>query len=494
MNINNFEQQFEETCISPYSFEPDTNLSMIQCVLQPMAEEFFREFSHDPNPNKELSVQKDTLGTLSGMLLSPLSLPTVLQFPTSLDIQAIRKDFPILEERINGKRLIWFDNSATTQKPRKVIERLKYYYEHENSNVHRAAHTLAERTTDAYEGARNKVAAFLNAANPDEIVFVRGTTEAINLVAQSYGMHSLSEGDEIIVTQLEHHANIVPWQIVCQNTGAKLRIIPVDDNGQLILEEYEKLLSTKTRLVAFTHVSNTLGTITPAAEIIALAHRHGAKVLIDGAQAVAHLKVDVQALDCDFYVFSGHKLFGPTGVGVLYGKADLLKSMQPYQGGGNMISNVTFEQTTYKSPPHRFEAGTGNIADAIGLGSAIDYVTGIGLDAISQYEHNLLEYAREQALQVPGLSIIGNAAQRAGLLSFTLKGFKIEEVGKALNDEGIAIRVGHHCSQPILRRFGLEGTARASFAFYNTRDEIDSFLSTLYKMVNRRTLFPSGYR
>lgn len=401
------------------------------------------------------------------------------------DNHSIRKDFPILNEKVNGRKLIYFDNAATTQKPHTVIDRLKYFYEHENSNVHRAAHTLAERTTDAYEGAREKIASFLNAKSSNEVVFVRGTTEGINLMAQSYGRSYLSEGDEVVVTLLEHHANIVPWQMICANTGALLKVAPVDDNGQIILSEYEKLLSKRTKIVAFTHVSNTLGTITPVYEMIESAHRYGAKVLIDGAQAVAHLEIDVQSLNCDFYAFSGHKIFGPTGIGVLYGKSELLDSMQPYQGGGNMIDDVTFEHTSYKPPPHRFEAGTGSIADAIGMGAAIDYISDVGIYSIFKYEQNLLNYATESLLKVPGLSIIGNAEHKSGILSFTLKGLPADEIGKALNDEGFAVRTGHHCSQPILRRFGLESVVRASLALYNTHDEIDFFISVLYKVLKR---------
>ncbi len=335
---------------------------------------------------------------------------------------------------INGRRLIWFDNAATTQKPRCVIERLRHFYEHENSNVHRTAHTLAARATEAYERAREKAAALLHAGSAGEIVFVRGTTEAINLVAQSYGMETLSEGDEVVVSLLEHHANIIPWQLVCQATGAVLRIIPVDESGRILLDEYRKILNKKTKIVSFTHVSNALGTIAPAAEMVRLAHGYGAKVLVDGAQAAAHMKVDVQALDCDFYAFSGHKLYGPTGIGVLYGKASLLEGMRPYQGGGNMISDVTFERTRYKSPPHRFEAGTGSIADAVALGSAIDYVTRIGLDAIYTYERALLRYASSAVRRVPGLALLGDADQKAAILSFVLEGYDCEEVGKRLNE------------------------------------------------------------
>ncbi len=416
-------------------------------------------------------------GGLSDRISSPVLISEFNPMP--FDVYTIRKDFPILDEKINGKNLIWFDNAATTQKPRQVIDRLKYFYEHENSNIHRAAHTLAARTTDAYEGARKKVAAFLNADGSHEIVFVRGATEGINLVAQTYGLQNLQKDDEVIITMLEHHANIVPWQMVCKQTGARLKAAPVDDEGQIILYEFEKLLSARTKLVAFTHVSNALGTITPVFEMIDMAHRHGAKVLVDGAQAAAHLKVDVKALDCDFYVFSGHKVFGPTGIGVLFGKADLLEAMGPYQGGGNMISDVTIEKSSYKSPPHRFEAGTGSIADAIGLGAALDYISKVGLDAIFQYEHELLEYARSSLQQIPGLMLLGHAPQKTGILSFLMEGHTPEEVGKALNKEGIAVRTGHHCSQPILRRYGLESTIRASFALYNTREEIDFFVSTL---------------
>ncbi|MCX7774173.1 MAG: cysteine desulfurase, partial [Clostridia bacterium] len=354
---------------------------------------------------------------------------------------------------------------------------------------HRAAHTLAARTTNAYEGARQKIASFIHAARTEEIVFVRGTTEAINLVAHSYGMQNLKEGDEVLVTLLEHHANIVPWQMVCARTGARLKAVPVDEKGQIILSEYERLLSSRTKLVALTHVSNTLGTIAPVEDMIRMAKRFGAKTLVDGAQAVAHLKADVQALDCDFYAFSGHKALGPTGIGVLYGKIELLEAMLPYQGGGNMISDVTLEQTRYKEPPHRFEAGTGSIADAVGLGAAIDYIQAIGIDAISRYEHELLGYAEEAMLKVPDIRLVGQAAQKAGILSFLLKGHSPEEVGRALDHEGIAVRTGHHCSQPVLRRFGLESTVRASLALYNTRKEIDFFVSVLSNLTHGRSYF-----
>ncbi len=400
----------------------------------------------------------------------------------ALDAYAIRRDFPILEERVHGRRLVWLDNGATTQKPQSVIDRLSYFYAHENSNIHRAAHELAARATDAYEAARQKVARFLNASSPDEIVFVRGTTEAINLVAQSWGRRHIVEGDEIVISWLEHHANIVPWQQLCTETGARLRVAPVDDTGQIKLDEYEKLFNARTKLAAFSHVSNALGTITPVREMVDIAHRHGALALVDGAQAVSHLRVDVQALDCDWYVFSGHKVFGPTGIGAVYGRLDLLNATPPWQGGGNMIQDVTFERTIYQPAPARFEAGTGNIADAVGLGAALDYVEKIGIDNVTRYEHDLLQYATHALYTVPGLCIIGTATEKAGVLSFVLEGFRTEDIGKALNQEGIAVRAGHHCAQPILRRFGLEATVRASLAFYNTCDDIDALVAALLKI------------
>lgn len=390
-----------------------------------------------------------------------------------------RLDFPILKERINGHPLAWFDNAATTQKPQIVIDRLSQFYQRENSNIHRAAHTLAARATDAYENARTITARFINAASTDEIVFVRGSTEAINLVAQSWGRQFIGQNDEIIISWLEHHANIVPWQLLCQATGAKLKVIPVDDSGQIILSEYQKLLSNRTKLVAFTHVSNALGTVTPAREIIDLAHRHGAKVLLDGAQSVSHLKIDVQQLDCDWFVFSGHKIFGPTGIGVLYGKAELLELAPPWQGGGNMIQDVTFEETTYQSAPAKFEAGTGNIADAVGLGAALEYVEQIGIDHIARYEHELLAYGIQNLSRIPGLKLIGTAADKTSVLSFVLDGFDTQTVAKTLNQAGIAVRAGHHCAQPILRRFGLESTVRPSLAFYNTFEEIDRLVDVV---------------
>ncbi|PTB21837.1 cysteine desulfurase [Trinickia symbiotica] len=401
------------------------------------------------------------------------------------DVNAIRRDFPILQERVNGKQLVWFDNAATTQKPQAVIDRLAYFYAHENSNIHRAAHALAGRATDAYEKARAIVQRFIGAASPDEIVFVRGTTEAINLIAKTWGASNVGEGDEIIVSHLEHHANIVPWQQLAAKTGAKLRVIPVDDSGQVLLDEYRKLLSARTKIVSVTQVSNALGTIVPIGEIVELAHRAGAKALVDGAQSVSHMRVDVQALDADFFVFSGHKIFGPTGIGVAYGKRAILDDMPPWQGGGNMIADVTFERTVFQPPPNRFEAGTGNIADAVGLGAALEYVERIGIENIARYEHDLLEYATSRLSPVPGVRLVGTARDKASVLSFVLKGYETEEVGRALNDEGIAVRSGHHCAQPILRRFGLEATVRPSLAFYNTCDEVDAMVSVIRQLSAR---------
>ena len=398
------------------------------------------------------------------------------------DVATVRADFPILSERINGRQITWLDNAATTQKPNAVIDRLSYFYRHENSNIHRAAHTLAARATDAYESAREKARRFMNASSTREIIFVRGTTEGINLVAKSWGHRYVEKDDEIVITWLEHHANIVPWQQLCSEKGGRLRVAPVNDRGEIILEEYEKLLSPRTKIVSFSQVSNALGTITPAREMVEMAHRHGARVLVDGAQAVSHMRTDVQALDCDFYVFSGHKVFGPTGIGVVYGKADVLDETPPWQGGGNMIVDVTFEKTTYQPAPARFEAGTGNIADAVGLGAALDYVEQVGMESIAAYEHELLNYATAGLLTVPGLRLIGTAREKAGVLSFILDDIRTEDVGAALNQEGIAVRSGHHCAQPILRRMGVESTVRPSLALYNTCEEIDSLVAALLRI------------
>ncbi|WP_040123585.1 family 2A encapsulin nanocompartment cargo protein cysteine desulfurase [Paraburkholderia xenovorans] len=402
------------------------------------------------------------------------------------DVNAIRRDFPILQERVNGRQLVWFDNAATTHKPQAVIDRLAYFYAHENSNIHRAAHALAGRATDAYEAARSKVQRFIGASSPDEVIFVRGTTEAINLIAKTWGAKNVGEGDEIIVSHLEHHANIVPWQQLAAQTGAKLRVIPVDDSGQVLLDEYRRLLNDRTKIVSVTQVSNALGTVVPVKEIVELAHRAGAKALVDGAQSVSHMRVDVQALDADFFVFSGHKVFGPTGIGVVYGKRAILEDMPPWQGGGNMIADVTFERTVFQPPPNRFEAGTGNIADAVGLGAAIDYVQQVGIENIARYEHDLLAYATSVLQPVPGVRLIGTARDKASVLSFVLKGYETEEVGHALNEEGIAVRSGHHCAQPILRRFGVEATVRPSLAFYNTCDEVDALVSVVRRLSARR--------
>ncbi len=402
------------------------------------------------------------------------------------DVNAIRRDFPILRERVNGRPLVWFDNAATTQKPQSVIDRISYFYEHENSNIHRAAHELAARATDAYEGARETVRRFIGAASTDEIVFVRGTTEAINLVAKSWGAANVRAGDEIIVSHLEHHANIVPWQQLCAATGAHLRVIPVDDTGQVLLDEYARLLNDRTKIVAVTQVSNALGTVVPVREIVAMARRAGVTTLVDGAQSVSHMRVDVRALDADFFVFSGHKIFGPTGIGALYGRKAVLDAMPPWQGGGNMIADVTFEKTIYHGPPSRFEAGTGNIADAVGLGAALEYVERIGIENIGAYEHALLDYATHRMAPLPGVRLVGTARDKASVLSFVLAGYTTQEVGVALNEEGIAVRTGHHCAQPILRRFGLEATVRPSLAFYNTCEEVDRMVDVVRRLGAKR--------
>jgi len=402
------------------------------------------------------------------------------------DVHAVRRDFPILQERVNGKQLVWFDNAATTHKPQSVIDRIAYFYAHENSNIHRAAHELAARATDAYEGARDRVRKFINAPEVEEVIFVRGTTEAINLVAKSWGGQHVGEGDEIVVSNLEHHANIVPWQQLAAAKGAKLRMIPVDDSGQVLLDEYRRLLNDRTKIVAVTQVSNALGTVVPVKEIVELAHRAGAKALVDGAQSVSHMRVDVQDIGADFFVFSGHKVFGPTGIGVVWGRREVLEDMPPWQGGGNMIADVTFEKTVFQPIPNKFEAGTGNIADAVGLGAAIDYVNKVGIENIARYEHDLLVYGMTQLGAIPGVRLIGTAADKASVMSFVLDGYTTEEVGHALNDEGIAVRTGHHCAQPILRRFGVETTVRPSLAFYNTFDEIDRLVTVVRRLAGQR--------
>ncbi|HEY3331911.1 MAG TPA: family 2A encapsulin nanocompartment cargo protein cysteine desulfurase [Capsulimonadaceae bacterium] len=404
------------------------------------------------------------------------------------DVNAVRRDFPILEEQVNGRQLVWLDNAATTQKPQLVIDRISYYYQHENSNIHRAAHTLAARSTDAYEGARDKVAQFINASSSKDIIFVRGATEGINLIAQTWAKKNIQKDDEIVITWLEHHANIVPWQMLCAEKGARLRVAPVDNDGQVLLDEYEKLLGPKTKLVSLAQVSNALGTVTPVNAMVAAAHRYGAKVVVDGAQAISHMPIDVQAYDCDFYVFSGHKVFAPTGIGVVYGKPEVLEHMPPWQGGGNMIVDVTFEKTVYHGAPGRFEAGTGSIAPAVGLGAAIDYLNSIGMQNIARYEHDLLNYAIDALKAIPGLHLIGTTKEKASVLSFVLDGFRTEEVGTALNQEGIAVRSGHHCAQPILRRFGLESTVRPSLALYNTCEEVDKLIAAVWNIKQGRAV------
>ncbi|MFT3688307.1 family 2A encapsulin nanocompartment cargo protein cysteine desulfurase [Paenirhodobacter sp.] len=403
----------------------------------------------------------------------------------AFDVHAVRRDFPILQERVNGRPLVWFDNAATTHKPRQVIERLSYFYEHENSNIHRAAHELAARATDAYEKARETVRRFIGAPSADEVIFVRGTTEGINLIASTWGAKNIGEGDEIIVSHLEHHANIVPWQQLALKTGAKIKVIPVDDDGQVILSEYQRLLGPRVKLVSVTQVSNALGTVVPVKEIVALAHRNGSLALVDGAQSVSHMRVNVQDLGADFLVFSGHKIFGPTGIGAVWGRRELLEDMPPWQGGGNMIADVTFERTLFQPPPNKFEAGTGNIADAVGLGAALEYVEHWGIENIGRYEHGLLDYATTHLRPIKGVRIVGTAREKASVLSFVLDGYSTDEVGRALNAEGIAVRTGHHCAQPILRRMGVETTVRPSLAFYNTCEEVDRFIAVIRRLARR---------
>jgi len=401
------------------------------------------------------------------------------------DVNQIRKDFPVLHQYVHGKPLVWFDNAATTQKPQSVIDTLSRFYSHDNSNIHRGAHTLAARATDAYEGSRENVRRFIGAQSTSEIIFVRGTTEGINLVAQTWGRKNIQPGDEILVSLLEHHANIVPWQMLAKEKGAILRPIPVNDRGEILLDEYSRLLNSCTKLVSITQASNGLGTILPVREMIQLAKRYDVKVLVDGAQSVAHLPVNVQELDADFFVFSGHKIFAPTGIGVVYGKKEILENIPPWQGGGNMIQNVTFEETTFNGLPNKFEAGTPTVADAIGLGAALDYVNKVGLKNIAEYEHKLTEYGMEQLRQIPGLRLIGTAREKVGVLSFVLNNVPTEQVGRYLDQEGIAVRAGHHCTQPALRRFGVESTVRPSLAFYNTFEEIDRLVAAIKKIQYR---------
>ena len=404
----------------------------------------------------------------------------------TLNTDLVRKDFPVLQRKINGHDLVWFDNGATTQKPRAVIDKIADYYTNYNSNIHRGAHTLAAEATDAYENAREIVRSFINAPSTDNIIFVRGTTEGINLVAQTFGRHFVGAGDEVIVSTLDHHANIVPWQQVCKERGAKLNAIPVDSKGNLLLDEYERLINNNTKFVSVGHVNNTFGTINDVKTIIDIAHRRGIPVLIDGAQSIAHTKVDVQALDADFFVFSGHKIYGPNGIGVVYGKKRYLDILPPWQGGGNMIKDVTIEQTQFNGPPARFEAGTPNVADAIGLGEALKYVQRVGIHKIEAHEHELTEYARKALGAIPGLTLIGDPKERVSVVSFVLDGIDTPEVGQRLDKEGIAVRAGHHCAQPALRALGYEMSVRPSFAFYNTKDEVDRLVIAIKKILNSK--------
>jgi cysteine desulfurase / selenocysteine lyase len=398
------------------------------------------------------------------------------------DVNKVRADFPILARKIHGKPLVYLDNAATTQKPQAVIDTLIYYYTAQNSNIHRGVHTLSEEATASYEESRATVQRFLNAADPREIIFVRGATEGINLVAQTWGRANIRSGDEIVISAMEHHSNIVPWQILCEQQGANLRVAPVNDAGELLLDEFEKLLGPKTKLVAMSHVSNALGTVNPVRKIVEAARRVNARVLLDGAQAVPHMHVDVRAIDCDFYAFSGHKIYAPTGIGILYGKAELLEAMPPYQGGGDMISSVTFEKTLYNRLPYKFEAGTPHVSGAIGLGAALDYVNSVGLDRIARHEKQVLAYGTRRLLEIPGLRLVGTAKEKEGILSFVLEGIHPHDVGTILDQEGIAIRTGHHCAQPLMERFGVPATARASLALYNTVEEMDALARGIEKV------------
>jgi cysteine desulfurase/selenocysteine lyase len=414
--------------------------------------------------------------------LKPDSVDSVRSV-AGLDVARIRKDFPVLSEPIHGKRLVYLDNAATAQKPRQVLDAIRRFYEHDNSNVHRGVHLLSERATRDYEAARDKVRDFVHAAHREEIVFTRGTTEAINLVANAFLRPRLQKGDEVLVTAMEHHSNIVPWQLACEAAGGVLKVVPITDSGDLRMDEFARLLSPRTRLVAVGHVSNALGTVNPVEDIVRQAHAKGVPVLVDGAQAVPHLAVDVQAMGCDFYAFSGHKMYGPTGIGVLYGRKELLEAMPPWQGGGDMIRSVSFEKTTYNDLPYKFEAGTPDIAGAIGLGAAIDYLSNVGMEAIAAHEHDLLEYATRQVSAVPGVRILGTARRKAGVLSFVVDGVHPHDIGSLVDRDGVAIRTGHHCAQPVMDRFGVPATCRASFGLYNTRDDVDALVASLGKVV-----------
>ena len=410
------------------------------------------------------------------------SMSAITQTRATLpDLTALRDDFPILHQTVNGKPLAYLDNAASSQRPRQVIDAVSYYEQHDHANIHRGVHVLSQRATDAFEGARKRIAAFINAASERELIFTRGTTEAINLVAQSYARPRLQPGDEILITWMEHHSNIVPWQMVCEQTGAKLVVAPIDDRGQLRMDEFERLLGSHTRLVAAVHVSNALGTINPVADMVKLAHSRDVPVLLDGAQALPHGHVDVQALGCDFYAFSGHKMYGPTGIGALYGREQLLEEMPPWQGGGDMIRMVRFDRTEYNDLPWKFEAGTPNISGAVGLGAAVDYLDAVGMDAIAAREAELLDFATQRLMQVPGLRLIGTAEHKASLVSFVLDGVHPHDIGTIVDHDGIAVRTGHHCAMPVMEFFGIPATARASFALYNTEDEIDRLAESLMR-------------
>ena len=419
--------------------------------------------------------------TTAAKTLSREPGPVLVESPT-FDGERVRRDFPILNQKVRGKNLVYLDNAATSQKPQAVIDAITRYYQSGNANIHRGVHFLSEHATEEHEAARQAVRQFINAARMEELIFVRGTTEAINLVAQTYGRAHVGAGDEVLISAMEHHSNIVPWQILCEHQGAKLRVIPINDHGELLLDEFEKLIGPRTKIIAIAHVSNALGTINPIREIVQIAHAHNVPVVVDGAQAVPHIKVDVQNLDCDFYAFSGHKMYGPMGIGVLYGKYKLLEAMPPYQGGGDMIRSVTFEKTQYNTLPYKFEAGTPDVAGAIGLGAAIKYLNSVGIENVAAHEHEVLEYATQALSKLPGIRIIGNAKDKAAVLSFVMDGVHPHDIGTILDQQGIAVRTGHHCAQPIMQRFGIPATVRASFALYNTKAEVDALLVGIKKV------------
>jgi cysteine desulfurase/selenocysteine lyase len=481
VDLSSVYESFQRLLVSPFSCPG------IQSGLSG-TDELSRIFSKDKIPDETSSLHSAAEREFADTGYSQYSFlrdqPLSYNGRETFDVQTVRRDFPVLNQKVNGKDLIWFDNAATTQKPQQVIDAVKYYYEHDNSNIHRASHTLAARSTDGYEGAREKVKNFINASSSDEIIFARGTTEGINLVTQTYGRKFILPGDEIIISTLDHHANIVPWQQLAKEKNAKLLVIPINDRGEIILEEYERLLSSRTKIVSFSHVNNTFGTVTPVKIMIEKAKRYGARVLLDGAQSIAHTPVDVQDLDVDFFVFSGHKIYAPNGVGVIYGKKELLDIIPHWQGGGNMIRDVTFEETVFNDPPHKFEAGTPNVADAVGLGAALDYIGKVGIRNIEKYEHYLTEYARRELGKIDGVKLIGNPRDRVSVISFIIPEISAPEVGKLLDEEGIALRAGHHCAQPALRRFGLEATVRPSFSFYNTTDEIDRLINAVRKIAH----------